>query len=448
MQDRFLEFVKRNPEALDRASFGPLLELEELIPNFPVQRWPLFVDESWRRAFSAAAVAVSRLVRSLPVRVFENDPVRLSEFYGDDAARMEILAALLETTRILEEALGRGDFLLTCDGRLQCLELNMAGGIGGLWEPIVLLERFQRVPLLRRFLEENGVVPGFTNSLDLLFEHLVERSLDLAQSGELSLAIAASSWIFPPRLWRHHMESSFRAALDRRGLDGTLHLAPLEAFTERGGDLWLEGRCIHVLLEGYLGSVSGPVLTASMSGRTRVYNGPVTGILSDKRNLALLSELADSDLFTVEERRDIELYVPWTRRLETGFTSWRDERAFLPDLVTAERERFVLKPSNALGGEGVLVGRRTEPEAWSAALDAALDAPGWLVQEAVEPACHLLQAGDSGCAPFHTVWGLFTFGDTYGGTFPRMAPASEPSGVINAARGAHFGLVLDVSDEV
>lgn len=444
VHDRFLDFVKRNPDALDRASFGKLLELEKDFTTYPVQLWPIFLGESWRRTFAEASVAVSRLLRSLPVRVFENDPVRLSEFYGYGVAQMEVIAALLQSTEILDDALGRGDFLLTADGRLQCLEFNMAGSIGGVWEPLAWLDRYQDAPPLRRFLDESGAAPGYTNSVDLLFRYLVDSSLNLAQNGELSLAITVPGWAFPPNLWRDHVESAYRAALARHGLDGALSLAPMEAFSERGGELWLEGRRTHILLEGYFGLVSRPIVAAQMSGRTRVFNGPVTRVLSDKQNIALLSELAGSDLLTAEERRAIDLWVPWTRRLEPGFASWQEERVYLPDLVTGERERFVLKPSNELGGEGILIGSRTEPGVWSAAVEAALDAPGWLVQEAVEPASHLFQTDRSGCEPFRLVWGLFTFGNTYGGVFLRLAPASEPSGVINAKRGAYVGLVVDV----
>lgn len=446
VQDRFLEFVERNPEALDRTSFWPLTEIEKLF-RYPVQVWPLFIDESLRRKLAEASVAVSRLVRSLPVRVFENDPVRLGEFYGHDTAQMETCAALCQRTSILDEAIGRGDYLLTEDGRIQCLELNMAGSLGGVWETLFWVDRYQQVPVLRRFLDETGTVPVYTHSLRLAFEHLVDRSLDLAQNGELSMGIAVTGWSFPQEVWSRHGESSYRAALDRHGLDGALHQAPREAFTERGGELWLEGRRIHILLDGDLGVVSRPMIRAQMSGRARVYNGAVTRVLSDKQNFALLSELAGSDLFTADERRDIALYVPWTRRLEPGFTTWRDERAYLPDLAVEMRERFVLKPSNGLGGEGILIGSRTAPEVWNAAVEAALGATGWLLQEAVEPAEHPLLERDLGCVPCRTVWGLFTFGNNYGGLFARMSPSTEPSGVVNTARGASLGLVLDVPDE-
>ena len=75
-------------------------------------------------------------------------------------------------------------------------------------------------------------------------------------------------------------------------------------------------------------------MEAVKKGNLVLCNGPVARIVSNKLNLALLSEHQDTDMFTLEERETIKKHIPWTRKIVDV------DSAFLLD----RREHLVLNP--------------------------------------------------------------------------------------------------------
>lgn len=446
VQVRFLEFLERHPEGYRRETFASALQLDELMWWRQLQPWPIFVGPALREELASTSVEVARLIRSIPRRVFDNDPERIAEHYAIAPEEAAIITSLIDATNLVEGALGRGDFFQTSSG-LKCLEFNLSSNLGGsvavLWR-----ERFLGVPLIRRFLDENGIEVSLTDSIRLMFEHAVGGALDLAHpaEGELNFAfVMQRSSQAPTRLWTESYERELRAVLAPHDLTGSVLACDLGALTESGGKLWLGERRVHVLIETTLGAITPPIFTALMAGSVRVHNGPPSRILSDKLNLALLSELSDSDLFTAEERAVIADHIPWSRRVADEFVTWEGDRAYLPDLLAEQRERFVLKLGHSLGGEGVLLGRTTEPGAWQEAIRRAAEERTWIAQELVEPIPYLFQADESGCTPYDIVWGLFAWGEVYGGCYARMMVRGG-HGVINNSRGAQPGMVFEVDE--
>jgi len=443
VQDSFLDFVARHPAALERASFAPVLAHDEFVYYDP-QPWPVFLDGARRSELARASVAVSRLVRSVPARIFQNDPARLAAYFGLDPGIVQLTMALVESSDILKAAFGRGDFIETEEGH-KCVELNLTSNLGG-WESKVWRDRCLSVPLIRQFIAESGTTVASIDSVRMMFEHVVTLCRDLAEGGELNVALALTGTELPPQPLVDYLANELRQVLAASSLRGSLSFGRMTEFTERQGTLRLGDRRIHGVIELAHGAISSPLFTAAIRGGARVYNGPACLILSNKLNLALLSENAESDLFTAEERRDIEAFVPWTRRVASGMTSWRGERASLADLVIDRREHLVLKPSDALGGEGVLLGNRTAPAEWSAAVAKALAARNWLVQELLVPKPYRFQSGESGAAPHDLVWGLYTLGDRYAGCYVRMLRSDSATGVVNAGQGASPAIVIDIAD--
>ncbi len=439
-QVEFLEFIARNPEGLRRDAFAPVVVRDEFMRYDP-QVWPVFLGAAKRAELERAAVAVARLIRSIPRRVFHNDPGLMRDFYRIPADQAARIARLIDATDILDTALSRGDFLDTPAG-LKCMEFNMCSNLGG-WAIPTWLPRFLGVPLLRRFLDESGVRFSFHNPVRLMFEHVAGAARDLAGEGQLDLAFLMPGEEMPTGRWMDWFQEEYRAALSALGLQGSVFACFPDDLTESGGVLLLRGRRVHLLLETMLGYIPPPAVRAVLAGTVRVFNGPATRVLNDKLNLALLSEQADSGLFTEEERRVIEAYIPWTRRMADEFVNWDGDRVYLPDLVAVEQERLVLKLGDSLAGVDVHIGRSVSTGRWAELMETALAQGTWVVQEYLESSPYLFQASESGAAPHDLVWGLFAYGDTYGGTFLRMLPGGG-HGVINAAQGASPAITLDV----
>jgi uncharacterized circularly permuted ATP-grasp superfamily protein len=168
--------------------------------------------------------------------------------------------------------------------------------------------------------------------------------------------------------------------------------------------------------------------------------------MSNKLNLALLSENKDSDIFTSEERKAINKYIPWTRKVVPGDTTYGTKKVKLEDFMLSRREQLVLKPSEGLGGQGVYVGRYTLPHQWKQLVEKAITEHKWVVQEYIQSQPYLYQTSENGCAEHHAVWGLFIFDSHYAGGFVRILPEKNTQGVINSSQGAEESILLEVEE--
>lgn len=441
-QVEFLDFVARNPEGLGPEGFAALGRLDEFL-RYPLQPWPLFLSQARRREMSAAARGLYDLIRSIPQRVFGNDPERLAGFYGIGLRAARRASAAIEATAGARGLLARGDFIDTPDG-FKCIELNVESNLGG-WGNATWADRYRQVPLIQRFLEETGVRPSCTDTIRVFFRNVLEqaRRAALDADDELNVVFLLGEPAIPT--WLAYVQEAFdRARLEAGGPSrGEIVVCDLSELAPGPLGLSRQGRRMHVVIELFVDEVPEVLVQAQLSGRTQVYNGPANRVLTDKANLAILSEIQDSDLVSAEERELIRAHVPWTRRITAGFADRGGERVYLPDYLLEERERLVLKRGDSLQGRHVRVGQFSSPAEWEAGVEQALDEGLWIVQEKLEHVPYLFQAPGGGAAPHDVVWGLFVFGDHYGGGFTRLIPRGA-SGVINAARGALEGVLFEV----
>jgi hypothetical protein len=446
---RFLDFAEVSPDCrvpFDRAAAGvpPWM----VVGSYPIQAWPTFVGPGALAELAEPTRRLSRLIKSVPERIFGMDARRIAEAF--EVRDERLLKVVLMRPNGIAEALSRSDMIRTEEG-FKVLEVNTTSRLGG-WQARLFVDAILRKPWMRRFLEETGTEVTYTNPLRSLLEYMAGRALDasLDDGGEVNLAVlvADPSVLAASRIG---LAGFFREEYLRlieetgRPLRGELTFASYDAVQETRGGLVLDGRRVHVVLEFDEGVVKAPVLRAFKAGLVHLYNGPAAPVLNDKRNLALLSEHEESDLFDAEERRTIRAYVPWTRVVRPGPVRFRGETSPLRDVLVGHRESMVLKQAVSYGGEGVRMGFETAPEAWEPLVDQILQEGGWVAQERLRSLPHWYQTGDSGYGPCDVIWGLFCFGDRYSGAFTRVLPYGR-RGVINSAQGAQEGLVLTVPE--
>jgi uncharacterized circularly permuted ATP-grasp superfamily protein len=203
------------------------------------------------------------------------------------------------------------------------------------------------------------------------------------------------------------------------------------------------------MVEWYHGNIPAQFIYVSLMGNLIMFNGPITHLLSNKLNLALLSENEDTGAFTPGDREIIKKYIPWTRRLVPGEVTFGTGTFDMEDFLSSHREKLVIKPDRELGGIDIQVGKFTAAEQWEEAIGNAFRDKdrNWLVQEYVEPSTHLYQYSDDGYAEHQIIWGLFVFGSTYAGGFLRLIPKNEDrKGVINTHQGAEKTAILEVPE--
>jgi hypothetical protein len=344
---------------------------------------------------------------------------------------------MLDEPNGIRGALGRGDFLDTPSG-LKCLELNMVSHLGG-WQAPVWAEDYLRVPVLARFLESRGGRASCRNTISLLLSHLLREARELpGVDGEVNLAfIAPEDLGAMAGELEPYLAAELRAVQLREGLAGrgTVMLRRYGDLAERGGALWAGDRRVHAVVEAHDGATAAHAYRCFKAGSLNLYNAAARAVLTDKRNLALLSEHAAGGRFTAGERALIERHVPWTRRLGPE----------LSDLALTRRAGMVIKRATGGQGQGVHVGAFTSEEGWRGLVAQALAEGDWVIQEKVESLPFLHQHGERGSAPHEVVWGLFVFGDRYAGGFLSLRPRGE-SGVINVHQGASEGILFEVEE--
>src|SRR5258706_15625298 len=79
-------------------------------------------------------------------------------------------------------------------------------------------------------------------------------------------------------------------------------------------------------------------------------------LLHKKSLFSLLTDDRLQDRFSAEERDAIGRYVPWTRLLRAGESTYAGERINLIDFTRKNQERLLLKPNDEYGGKGIIIG--------------------------------------------------------------------------------------------
>lgn len=440
----FRQFARERPDLVDRAR-QPVFDHARDLLTFRLQPWPTFVRSEKLNELKRLSLGISRLLKSIPQRVF-NTPAELARFYNLPSA--EVAEILFAEPNCIDEAISRGDFIDTPHG-FKCIEFNFTPNLGG-WETPILVDMHLSVPGFSEFVRDHQIAIHYTNTVRLLLQHLVRDVLakGLAADGRLLIAILLSSQDSRvPHLGRalqfFNQELMLVLAELGTGLDAEMIFCPYAELVISRGQVLCRGRRVHALVDCSDDPLDSRVYRCFKARTIQFYNGPVSGPLSDKRNLALASELEASGLFSEEERELIRTCLPWSRKVLAEPVEFRGERAFLPELLARHREDLVLKEGTASGGKGVLMGISTPASEWEEAVGKALATGEWMVQERLESRPYLFQSGDSGCSVHDVIWGPFVFGQTYGGVILRMQPNAFGRPV-NLSLAATEGIVFEV----
>ena len=128
--------------------------------------------------------------------------------------------------------------------------------------------------------------------------------------------------------------------------------------------------------------LNSAVMRAMRDGNVYVTNSVSAKMLAKKASLALLSDERNMHLFTPDQRKAVDDFIPWTRIVEERKTLYYGETIDLVDFVAQNRERFTLKPNDDYGGSGVVLGWESSSDGWKSKLEYALETPH-VVQERV-----------------------------------------------------------------
>jgi hypothetical protein len=441
----FLRYVKNNPNTLKRSSFK-LLELNNKL--FTLQSWPTFINPGKREEFSRAGTGVWELIKSIPQRIFGNDPAKIARYYEIPHS---LAAVQMEgvTQGHLDGLVARGDFILTPSG-MKCLEYNVSPNLGG-WQISIWESLYLNTPIIADFMKQYNIKSRNKDLLALFLEHaynLIETRI-LPGAGEINAAFAIPGFVRGGAdQTAVYLDGMFKKMIKEKtgSMTGHIMTCDFNNLELKDDRLYLEDRNIHVLVEFHHGLVSPAAMRAFKAGNLVLINGPVSLLLSNKLNLALLSDYDTFDVYSPAEKASIDRYIPWSRKVQPGQIRYESGAVDLLPFITANREKFVLKPGSGLGGENVFVGLKTPRDKWERAVNKARDNKNWLVQEFAPSIRGHYQSGDEGFDEQEMVWGFFVFGSRYGGAWVRVMPVKNNKGVINCHQGATVSGIFEVDE--
>jgi len=419
----------------------PFLDQDRGIPGYsdPIQAWPIFLGQDIVREFARAAVAIPKLIKTIPERLFAGKPQAFAEYYNLPNPLMAEF--LLEKPTGIEGNVARVDLNLGQNG-LRCLEVNMSSRLGG-WEISHLAQKFLEWPCVATFLERTGLRVTTRDPLQRLFAHITTDCLQqsLADGGELTIGciIEPEGRLIAERFFANAYAKAL-ADLDL-GLTGSIVCGPYADGVAYRNGLYFKNRRVQAILEYTVDETPRAVIRAFKAAKIALYNGPLKFILGDKRNLALLSKHEHSGIFDEAERSVIRDYIPWCREATPGPVVFEGETLEMERLLVQRQDKLVLKKAISNSGAHVAIGKNVDSLAWRDTVAKCLEDGDWIVQEYYPP-LPLMFHGVEGFAPHESVWGLFGFGELYGGSFLRIAPGEGR--IINSARGASDGLAFEL----
>jgi glutathionylspermidine synthase len=433
---RFLEFVETNPDATLPS------DMSGISCSYPIQSWPTFISAEKRREIANATEGIFRLLKSIPERIFRSNTAEIANYYK--ISPPQLTRHLLSTPNGLASAICRADFIDSTSG-FKCLEFNPYGNLGGL-ETEFMLSGYSKTATFSKFVTSAGIEPKFERCVLKLFEHFIRDTRAQAiATDEVNIAAVVD-------IEENHSEANTKEygpvyAQALQNVDSAIHgrliCCTSAELREKNGCLYHADTRIHGVWElGIEERCPQRFFIAFKSSLVSYYNSPFAGYLGDKRNLALLSQAAEGDIFDAAEKELIRRHVPWTRHVGDAQATLDGVTQPLLAHLRDQRPRLVLKKGFGMKGEQVFIGKSCSDAEWEATIQSALAEDDWVAQEYVEPKSFLYQSGSQGLSPYHVIWGTFCFGETYAGVYLRMSPATK-AGPINSATGALTGLVFE-----
>ncbi len=411
--------------------------------EYPVSTWPVIIDQKIAKEFRKQSTIIPSLLTQIPTLYFNDDVKRIGDFYfgGNEMAAEFALMCHKKN----HEVACRLDLMVTDNGP-KLLEVNMGSGMGG-WQICSFVDVLRNlIPGLIELEKTDRVV--FRNTQYKYMEFLVDKIFqyveDVTEELNIFTTIDQTDPHAPPiPVILEYLNSLLEEILSKRGLTGSFYNAPESSLKLDEGDLHLDGKRIHGVLNMDGRELPADVFRAFIMDRIYWPDNLASALYKDKRNLVLLLEMAQEQKFKDPENRMLLDAIPWTSIIEDKLVEFRDKEQNLLQLLRNRKDDFVIKVAKGFQGINVFVGKYLNDEEWLKAIELASGKIPFIAQEFSESLDYLAPDKENNWKPHKLVWGTFGFGQKYGGAFVRMSAVGSGNGVINSAAGANEALVYE-----
>jgi len=282
----------------------------------------------------------------------------------------------------------RMDTFLTVDGSsLQFVEYNAESPAAIAYED-VLSDVVAQLPAMQRFAERYSLrqLPARRQ----LLETLLAAWREFGGTGSPTIAILdwkglpthSEFLLFQQYFREHNLEAIICSPDELSYADGQLS-APVDGVRTPINLVYKRVLTSEFLMRYGDDVFTHPLVLAYAAGSICMVNSFRAKLLHKKSIFSLLTDDRLHDRFSAEERDAIGRYVPWTRLLHNGESTYAGERINLIDFTRKNQERLLLKPNDEYGGKGIIIGWETSADEWDRGVQEALQSP-FVVQERVE----------------------------------------------------------------
>ena len=408
--------------------------------EFDCQLMPFFMTNTKANAFGEVAVNLWDIYQKHAIKLANTAPDTLNQYFESQCNQTP--AQLLSSSFTgLDDCMLRGDFIKS-DGALKLLEFNVSGNIGG-WQIFLFEPIYRQQPAIKAFMESTGKTFTAHNPLQHHVLHIIKRTkavIGLEKTPHIVVYLAEA----------HRLESArdITARTTARLAEAGIAIkytciTSAEELSLVDDKIQINGEVVDsMILYHYKNELPEFVNQQNEKGLFPLFDSRAAEMLGQKSGLVLLSEYSLADECPVEHKLLIDNHVPWTRFVRQEQTNFQGKVRQMGELLLSEKDNFVLKPVAGYQGIAVSVGNRIEQEKWQAIVEQALKTGGYIVQQVCESEQFLALSQEGQLQPHDAIWAPFIHGGEFAGNYVRLSPSDNPTGVINAHRGASDAMVF------
>jgi hypothetical protein len=412
--------------------------------NYVISAWPMVIDHKMVRMFENFVTQLPIVFKAALRVYFERDAQSFATYFGEPARLYELFCQV-EMDR--NEMIARHDVLF-CDRKLKILEVNAGCNLGG-WEMDLLslkvMNAVKAVPVLKgKQIEHRPVIKSLFSAISELAGALKKSH----KTGNVLVHVAA----LPPQeliQFTHYIQSQYQAAPSYQG--GEVLLCPNvhKVVFDDNHALSYQGKDIDavVMLEvGIPDDVMDKFIDGYVAKQFVCVDTPMHVFFGHKSLLALMHEEKVKAGLPPQQTQWIDEHIPWSVRFDKQSVVWQGETVSLRDLITDNKDLFVLKKAVSMQGKDVVLGNNITQAQWLQSIQKVSDsgeASLWIVQQFYQPDSVWAADIDGNPGQFTPIWGSFGFGNRYGGSFTRAIPVEKANGIINCALGASVMVAME-----
>lgn len=425
-------------------------DLKEIDPVFreyeyPVCSWPVLIGLDVVQSLEEICLKIPRLLSQVPELYFKNDISKIAQFYYDNNYMLAEFGMMCYQKKLATSS--RLDLTRTSEG-FKILEVNMGPSLGGFQ-----VQSFEKVirSLHNNLLQDSSNKYNCRNIQTSYFKFLVGEIIKqvpgIDKRKEVNIFVGMDSvgegliidtMNFFNNLWEGELNSI--------GLKGKAITGDLTDLEYIKGNIFYKNNRIHAitLLNSDL-HLKPEVFRAYVLNNLYITSPIDIQMIEDKRNLAILRNLAEEEKFTDDENKLILDSIPYTEIVEDKNVFYKGKEVNLLQLLKNKKNNFVVKDATGSQGKNVFVGKFMTVKKWDEAINYAVKDTKYIVQEFCDSMDFLAPNFQNEWSRHKLIWGAFGFGDIYGGVWVRMSEVKTDVGVINSAKGAVEAIVLETS---